>query len=75
MCAAHSEVRAARDAFEQLLEKRLVSQAIAPPSNLKSKIIADIEIENDKRQGKKVVSMKNCLPCNPDGFVMLPLLR
>jgi anti-sigma-K factor RskA len=58
MCAAHSEVRVARDAFEQLLEKQLLSQAIAPPGNLKSKIIADIEIENDKRQGKKVVSMK-----------------
>ena len=58
MCAAHSEVRAARDAFEQLLEKQLLSQAVAPPSNLKSKVIADIEIENDKRQGKKVVSMK-----------------
>ena len=58
MCAAHAEVRAARDAFEQLLEKQLLSQAVAPPANLKSKIIADIEIENDKRQGKKVVSMK-----------------
>ncbi|MBS1598203.1 MAG: anti-sigma factor [Bacteroidetes bacterium] len=58
MCAAHSEVRAARDAFEQLLEKQLLSQAIAPPANLKSKIISEIDIENDKRQGKKVVSMK-----------------
>jgi len=68
MCAAHSEVRAARDAFEQLLEKQLVSQAIAPPSNLKSKIIADIEIENDKRQGKKVVSMKK-LPSVQSGWL------
>ncbi|HEX4851807.1 MAG TPA: anti-sigma factor, partial [Puia sp.] len=58
MCAAHSEVRAARDAFEQLLEKQLLSDAVATPGNLKSKIFADIEIENDKRQGRKVVSMK-----------------
>jgi len=58
MCAAHSEVRAARDAFEQLLEKQLLSQSVAPPGNLKSKIFADIEIANDKMQGKKVVSMR-----------------
>jgi anti-sigma-K factor RskA len=58
MCAAHSEVRAARDAFEQLMEKQLLSQAIGPPANLKSKIFADIEIENDKKQGKKVISRK-----------------
>jgi len=58
MCAAHAEVRAARDAFERTLEKQLLSNAVAPPSNLKSKIIADIEIENEKTQGKKVVSLK-----------------
>jgi anti-sigma-K factor RskA len=58
MCAAHSEVRAARDAFEQLLEKQLLKQAVAPPGNLKSKIFAEIEIENDTRNGKKVVSMR-----------------
>lgn len=52
MCAAHSEVRKARDEFEQTLEKRLQEQAITPPAHLKSKIFAELEVENDHRPAK-----------------------
>ena len=54
MSAAHAEVRAAREAFEMILEKHLQDQSISPPANLKSKIFAEIEIENDRKQEKIV---------------------
>jgi len=53
MCAAHSEVRAARDALRQLLEKRLVSQAIAPPSNLKVKLLRILKLKMIKDRERK----------------------
>lgn len=58
MCAAHSELRAAREAFELIVENQLLKQAIAPPAHIKSKIFADIDVENDQRQGKKLISLK-----------------
>ena len=48
MCAAHAEVRAARDAFEQSLEAAALKHAFPPPRNLKSKIFAEIEIESSE---------------------------
>ncbi len=42
LCAAHAEVKAARDAFELSLEKHALDNAIAPPQDLKQKIFADI---------------------------------
>jgi anti-sigma-K factor RskA len=53
MCAAHSEVRAARDAFERLLERRLMEEAVLPPPSLKAKIFSQIQIETDKLPGNK----------------------
>lgn len=38
LCAVHPEIQAARDSFEQLLEKRALEQAVAPPTDLKAKI-------------------------------------
>jgi anti-sigma-K factor RskA len=48
MCAAHQEVRIARDQFEQLLERQALSQPMEPPGSLKSKIFAEIEVEKDR---------------------------
>jgi anti-sigma-K factor RskA len=48
LCLDHPEVRQAREAFEQLLEKQALEQSILPPANLKSKIVAEIEIEKDR---------------------------
>ncbi|HYE53558.1 MAG TPA: anti-sigma factor [Chitinophagaceae bacterium] len=48
MCAAHSEVQAARDAFEQQLELHALRTGIKPPVHLQSKIFAEIEVEADR---------------------------
>lgn len=49
MCAAHAEVRKARDAFELALERQVMQNAIPPSKNTRSKIFAEIEIEEQKR--------------------------
>jgi anti-sigma-K factor RskA len=41
-CEAHPEVKAARDAFELELEKRLMENTISPPTDLKQKISAAV---------------------------------
>jgi len=48
MCAAHHEVRLARDAFEKSIEQQALQQPVAPPKNAKSKIFAEIEIESEQ---------------------------
>ena len=48
MCAAHAEVRAARDRFELELEEELIANGVTPPKSMKSKIFAEIEIESEK---------------------------
>lgn len=60
MSAAHSEVRAARESFELILEKQLQDQAITPPANLKSKVFAEIEVEKDSQQ-EKIIPIRRIL--------------
>ena len=48
MCAAHAEVRRARELFELAIEEQALMNAVAPAKNIKSKIFAEIEIENEK---------------------------
>lgn len=50
MCAAHHEVKLAREAFEKQLEQQALSKAVKPPTHLKSKIFAELEVEADKRK-------------------------
>ena len=59
MCAAHVEVRKARDQFELILEEQLMSNALQPSKNIKSKIFAEIEIENDKLDEYNLASDSN----------------
>ena len=47
MCAAHSEVLAARDAFELQLEEKLQLQKLEPPRELKSRIFSQIGMEKN----------------------------
>ncbi|HEY4964859.1 MAG TPA: anti-sigma factor [Puia sp.] len=49
MCAAHSEVRAARNAFELELEGKLMQQKIDPPRELKPRIFSEIGMERDEQ--------------------------
>lgn len=48
MCAAHNEVRAARNAFEIQLEERLLEGKLDPPRELKSRIFSEIGMEKDE---------------------------
>jgi len=48
MCVAHPEVRSARESFELSLEKYAVLNAVNPSKNIKNKIFAEIENENQK---------------------------
>lgn len=48
MCDAHTEVRLARDVFEQQLEKTALEKSIEPPRHLRSRIFGEIEIEKEK---------------------------
>lgn len=49
MCAAHAEVRAAREAFEIQLEEHALKNAVRPPAQVRSKLFAEIEIEQQKK--------------------------
>ena len=49
MCAAHSEVRAARNSFETQLEATLLQQKLEPPRELKSSIFSRIGMEKDEQ--------------------------
>lgn len=48
MCAAHTEVRIARDEFEIQLEAFELKNAVKPPAHVRSKLFAEIEIEKQK---------------------------
>lgn len=49
MCAAYSEVRAARNVFELELEGKLLQQKIDPPRELKPRIFSKIGMEKDEQ--------------------------
>ncbi len=49
MCAVHSEVRAARNAFELQLEEKLYQGKKEPPHELKPRIFSEIGMEKDEK--------------------------
>jgi anti-sigma-K factor RskA len=53
MCGAHSEVRAARNAFEIQLEAGLQQQKLDPPRELKSRIFSEIGMEKNDLSARK----------------------
>jgi len=48
MCAAHPELRQAREAFEIQLEQQNLSAAVPPPTQLRSRILAELKTEKEK---------------------------
>lgn len=48
MCAAHTEVRLAREEFEIQLENHALKNSVQPPAHVRSKLFAEIEIEQQK---------------------------
>ncbi len=49
MCAGHSDIREAREAFEVSLEQYALLNQMQPSQNLKSRIFAAIDIEKDQQ--------------------------
>ncbi len=64
MCAAHSEVRAARNAFELQLEQSLLQQKLEPPRELKSRIFSEIGMEKDEQPHRTILSKPTLVPRN-----------
>jgi anti-sigma-K factor RskA len=62
MCSEHSEVRAARIAFEMELENRLSLQRVAPPRELKSRIFSQIGMEEVKQEPQVLQSRPALVP-------------
>lgn len=56
MSAEHPEVQAAREAFELSLEQYAMLNQIQPPRNLKSKILAAIDIEKDQAGDRRPIA-------------------
>jgi len=58
MCAAHSEVKNARELFEQQLEQNAIAVGVKPPRQLRSLILSEIEIDAQKQQSNKIVPVQ-----------------
>jgi len=69
MAAAHHEVRMARDAFEKLLEEQALANAIKPPVHVKSKVLAELEVEADKLK-----SNGNTIVADPEQAEQVPVV-
>jgi anti-sigma-K factor RskA len=55
MCDAHIEVRRARVAFEEALEREALANAIPPPKSVKSKIFSEIDVDLDQRPARSTL--------------------
>ena len=62
MCAAHNEVRAARNAFELQLEANLQQQKLEPPRELKSRIFSEIGMEKNEHSIKPSLRKPTLIP-------------
>lgn len=62
MCAAHQEVRTARNAFELELEDRLLQQKTDPPRELKPRIFSEIGMERDEQLPQIPLSKPTLVP-------------
>jgi anti-sigma-K factor RskA len=62
MCAAHSEVRAARNAFELQLEDVLMVQKLDPPRELKSAIFSAIGMEREENPPRLLLRKPKLVP-------------
>jgi anti-sigma-K factor RskA len=62
MCATHSEIRDARNAFEIHLEASIQQQKIEPPRELKSRIFSRIGMESDALMSKPPIKKPVLVP-------------
>ena len=59
LCLRHPELVAARNDFEEKLEKKALEQAIAPPADIKEKLLTEIRAAESPAQETKIVSMNS----------------
>jgi anti-sigma-K factor RskA len=62
MCAAHSEVFAARNTFEIQLESAIRQQRLNPPRELKSRIFSEIGMEKETQSTKTASGKPKLIP-------------
>jgi anti-sigma-K factor RskA len=62
MCAEHSEILAARKAFENELESALYQQRMEPPRELKSRIFSEIGMEKSRDANKNPPNKPTLVP-------------
>jgi len=58
LCASHPELVEARNAFEELLEKAAVENAVEPPAHSKAGVLASIQQVSSLQQSK-LITMEN----------------
>jgi anti-sigma-K factor RskA len=58
LCIQYPELVAARDEFEKTLEKQAFLQAIAPPQNLKERVLNNIRKQKSPAKEAKVINME-----------------
>ncbi|MFI5124189.1 MAG: anti-sigma factor domain-containing protein [Chitinophagales bacterium] len=68
ICAAHPEVRAARDAFEKQVEDQLQMQGVAPPRELKSRIFSQIGMEQTQVKPEPGIPLNRPVLIRQSGF-------
>jgi len=66
-CETYPELRAARESFEQAIEKLAMENAVHPPTGIKERILSAIE---QKPQTSKIISMEPTTP-RKSGFSWL----
>jgi anti-sigma-K factor RskA len=62
MCAQHTEVRAARDAFELSLEQHAMTAAVAPPAPLRDAVLQQLATDADTAEGKTAAPVVQMRP-------------
>jgi anti-sigma-K factor RskA len=58
LCLQYPELAVARNEFEESLEKQAFKQAIAPPQNLKERVLSNIRQQESPVKETKVISMQ-----------------
>lgn len=70
ICAAHPEVKAAREAFELQLEKEAMQHAVSPPAELKQRI-ADTIFQTKNPAGITEQALVKKLPARNSGWLRI----
>lgn len=74
MCAAHADVKAARELFEQQLEQNAIAVGVQPPKKLKSLVLSEIEIDAQKSGATPIITEPNAVIEKPRALIFNPTI-